>query len=618
MSDKSSAESPSFETPDSADRSNASGSDNAASWKWCFAASTLAAGVLWASGPPLAIGPLVFVAIVPLLAIAETPDATPWKRSVYLAFLGYWLLSLQGLRHAHPLMFLPWLALSAYLAIYPVLFIGLIRKWQRVASNREGWRSKIPIGMIAAVYWVGLEWIRNYLFTGISVLMLGHALADMPMLIQIADLGGTYAVSFVIVTVNVAMYEAAKRWIVQTILQRGAPTGEARRDAWGSIVVAATLLLATCVYGLSALQHEVQPGEVTVALLGRNEPTIYEQDIQREQAIFSEYAKASVDAVANSKTTIDAVVWPESMFSGGMPWMTTGPNLVVPDFMQSPGMSPLPPEQLEFAVQNSQQQFRERAVIIQKAMVSDEALQNTMPAIIGGCGLVRYAEKPSQFSGVIWVDASGEVAGTYAKNHLVLFGETIPLVKSLPWIKDMVPPGLGLDRGDTGERFDLPGLSLLPNLCIETAVERVPIRHMHQLMSDQVRADGAVNKSATDLLPNAIVTLTNDVWFRNSAVVDHHLRCAQLVAVGCRRPILSAANGGPTAWVDSFGRVVERLPKGEDGVIYAQPDLDSRVSVYVRWQDWPATILGLIAGWGWIAMWWAWWRGRGHHDPAPE
>lgn len=551
-----------------------------ASLRWLLAASFAFAVILWMSGPPIGMGPLVFVALVPLLAIVDVDPRSPWKRSLYLASLAYWLISLQGLRYAHPLMFLPWMALAAYLAVYPVLFVALLRRWRLSPNSPTVWRRYVPLCMVAAVTWVGLEWIRNYLFTGISVLMLGHALADMPMLIQIADLGGTYAVSFVIVCVNVAMFEAMNRWVVRDSFQTHSP--------WNSLAIAGSLLIATVIYGASTMHGGNEPIGKTIALLGGNEPTIYQQDIEREREIFSAYAEMAVDAVANSSSEVTAVVWPESMFSGGMPWMTTGPDLVVPDFMQDPSLPPLAPEQLRFAVQHNQTGFLDRASNLQMAMAANSNVpMDAPPSIIGGCGLVEYGNQPRQYSGVVWVDPAGKVAGQYSKNHLVLFGETIPLVHSLPWIRDQMPPGLGLDRGTQPERFDLDGISLMPNLCIETAVERIPINHMHEL-----------NSRPNPKLPDVLLTLTNDVWFRDSAVVDHHLRCAQLVAVGCRRPVLSAANGGPTAWIDSAGRVVERLPKGISGVIEAHPNRDPRVSLYVRIGSFPAGLMGLVTACG--------------------
>ena len=98
--------------------------------------------------------------------------------------------------------------------------------------------------------------------------------------------------------------------------------------------------------------------------------------------------------------------------------------------------------------------------------------------------------------------------------------------------------------------------SVLPVICIETAVERVVIRQMNQLRDQQ---------KSVDLL----VTVTNDGWFDDSSVIDHHLRCGQLVAVASRCPMLSAANNGPTAWIDSNGRIVEQIDTGGAGAIIA-------------------------------------------------
>ena len=124
-----------------------------------------------------------------------------------------------------------------------------------------------------------------------------------------------------------------------------------------------------------------------------------------------------------------------------------------------------------------------------------------------------------------------------------------------------MPPELGLKTGAGPKRFEINGKSVSPNVCIETAVERVTVNQLRQL-----RQSGG--------LPDVIVTVTNDGWFDDSSVIDHHRRCAQLVAVGCRRPILSAANNGPTVWIDSRGQVIEQVANRSNGVLIATPQQD--------------------------------------------
>lgn len=521
-------------------------------------ASLASVVLLYLTGPGINWWPLAFVALVPLIQLIRDQrlagkSSLKWKRFVYLAFLGYYLVSLEGLRHAHPLMVVPLTAMAAYLAIYPLLFVVLLR------------RHDHPLA--AAGLWVGGEWVRNYFATGISVLMLGHSLVDTPggWLIQIADLQGSYSVSFLIVIVNYAIADAVS-------VYQGQPARWKR-----SVSIAAASLIAATVYGNYRLSYPITESDTRILLIGRDEQTEYQQDLRREQAIFNRYAAQTIEAIAGSKYQVDAVVWPESMFSGGQPWLIADADLNVPVGAGGKEFR-FTEAQFREIIEDTQRQFVHRAVNLQRAMIpanDDKALEP--PSIIGGCGIVRYGRTARQYSGVLHIDPNGQVVGTYAKNHLVMFGEYIPWIRSIPLLRDHVPPGLGLDAGAGPEVFSVGSLKLLPNLCIETAVERIAVNHLH-------------NRPEA----NAIVTLTNDAWFDHTAVVSHHLRCAQMVAIATRRPVLSAANGGPTASIDSFGRVVAKLPLNQSGEIMAVPGLDDRRSLYVRVGSWPTAIAG---GW---------------------
>ncbi len=436
------------------------------------------------------------------------------------------------------------MALSGYLAIYPVCFFVAAQAWLR---------RGVPLVVAAPVLWVGIECLRNYMLTGISAAMLGHTLADVPLLAQVADLGGTYAIGLVIVVVSVAV----TNW-VGTLTQ-----DKAKRPAIISSLVAVVLVAACCAYGNMRLNETVQPGTTNFLLVGRDEVVEYEQDAERAEDIFMAFAQQTI-ADSKRRSKIDAVIWPESMFSGGVPWYIAEPDAVVPEGM---------------LVDEYQRYFEERSSALVRA-VAVNVPQQQPPHLIVGCGVVRFAEAPFVYSAIVHADSDGRVVNWYGKNHLVMFGEYIPLVRWIPGIKSLMPPGLGVQPGDGPTVFELDPTRVMGNICIETAVERVAVDHCREL-----RKSGG--------LPDAIVTVTNDGWFDRTSVVDHHLRCAQLVAIGCRRPVLSAANGGPTAWIDSLGRVVEKLPYSDNGSILATPEIDTRVSLYVRIGDWPARIAAL-------------------------
>ena len=557
----------------------------------------LAVLFLWLAQPPLGLFIVACFALVPLLWIIEgSGDLKPRDYFViWCAGLAYWLLSLQGLRHAHPAMYACWIALSAYLACYLALFVLIVRR-----LTVHG----LPLWVSAPFVWVGLECIRNYLLTGISAAMLGHTLANVPVMIQIADLAGTYGISFVLVSINVAIvllgrvYRREETYVTVRI-----PLG-----------VTGALVGATIAYGVFRLNQAPDESEgnrlATFALIQRDEPVTYEQDVDREVEIAERYAQQTVSAAQQAKAanqTIDAVAWPESMFTSGVPWYFAEDNLRIPSTI------PLSEPEFHAMIAQGQEEFLRRAFMVQEAVrVTGES--ESQPHLILGTAVFRYAERPYIYSGVAHVQPSekaGErfkrpvMAQWYAKTHRVLFGEYVPLASLFRRVGIMLPH---VDAGPGPRLMMIGDTGVAPNICIETAVERVTLNHLATLRQRNEKAD-------------VVVTVTNDGWFDDSSVLEHHLRCTQLVAVGARRPILSAANNGPTAWIDSCGRIVRRIPSGTNGSIIASPRRDERSSLYLRIGDWPARLAALLCVLAMMELVYHWWQRRSEHpdqDAAPN
>ena len=154
--------------------------------------------LLWAAFPPLNLPWLAWLAPLPWLWLARLP-ALPGRRPYLVALAGRLRalgLMLQGIRLAHPALYGGWIALSAYLGVYLPVFVGLTR----VAVHR----LKLSLVVAAPVVWVGLELLRGHLVTGFSNGLLAHTQAEIPLLIQIADLAGGYTLSFVMMLVAAA------------------------------------------------------------------------------------------------------------------------------------------------------------------------------------------------------------------------------------------------------------------------------------------------------------------------------------------------------------------------------------------------------------------------------
>jgi apolipoprotein N-acyltransferase len=554
-----------------------------ATWKL----AACGAALLWLIQPPMRLWPLAWISLVPWILIASRPIIGRRDYLIfYLSAFAYWTVTMQGIRHAHPAMYVAWIALSAYLAVYPLAWLWLVRvAWgsQLVGRSVSGQRcQRLGIGLSVPIVWTAMELIRNYLLTGISAAMLGHSLIDVPILIQIADTFGSYGVSFLIALVNAA--------ITLVVLDRKGARGDTEPKRTAGLAIVS--VLATLIYGgwrLNQAELTQRASSTTIALLGRDEAIVYEQNEERERQIFDAYYLQAVEAARLAKqqnVVLGAVVWPESMFTGTLPWYVADRDKELATF---PGQI-VSEEELREIVAERQAIFQRRAEQIQ-ASLRQITGQTSGPDLLGGCAVVRYDKPPGGHSGCVWIAGDGRVAQWYAKTHLVMFGEYIPLIQYLPFIKRWIPAGMGILPGQGPAALKVGDVVVSPNVCIETAVERVTINHIRELISQ-------------DKNPDVIVNVTNDGWFDRTSIVEHHLRCSQMVAVACRRPILIAANGGPTSWIDSSGRIVQRLPSDQSGMILANVSIDDRVSPVVRIGDWPARMLAfvclVIAVVGWL------------------
>ncbi len=169
---------------------------NAPAGPWgALLATGLSAVLLWAAFTPVDYGPLAWIALIPLFALLRVER--PMRRmsaAVYVGGLGFWLATLQWMRLGDPTMYVAWIALAVYLALYFPVFVALAR----VAV----WRLKVPVALAAPVVWVGLELLRGYLLTGFSWYYLAHTQYRWIELIQISDVVGAYGVSFLIALVS--------------------------------------------------------------------------------------------------------------------------------------------------------------------------------------------------------------------------------------------------------------------------------------------------------------------------------------------------------------------------------------------------------------------------------
>jgi apolipoprotein N-acyltransferase len=136
----------------------------------------------------------------------------------------------------------------------------------------------------------------------------------------------------------------------------------------------------------------------------------------------------------------------------------------------------------------------------------------------------------------------GTERAIYRKNHLLPFGEYMPLQPLSGWVLDTI--GIRLDDFSSGGNqqplLKAAGYSFNTSICYEDAFGSEAIRHL---------AETAY-----------LVNLTNDAWFGRSLEPYQHLQMARARAIETGRYLLRATNTGLTAIIAPSGKVIEQAP----------------------------------------------------------
>jgi apolipoprotein N-acyltransferase len=514
---------------------------------------------------------------------------------LWLVGVTFWLAAYHWLRLPHWATGVGWLALSAYFGVYLPLFIGLTR----VAVHRR----RVPLILAAPVVWIGLDLVRAHLLTGMSMGALAHTQYRWVELIQISDLGGDYAVSFLVMFVAAAFAQAI-------------PVGGRRWQLW-PLPVAAVVLAAVLAYGYYRTSSRQTPSGVRVALIQGCIDTQMQHDESARVTMLRHYLDLTANAVPSAEQRdcpdsrrapsghqrealvgdgrrsgstkmglspsvesqagkINLIVWPESMF-------TETPLSYDEDAAPPPGYNDLSRAELLDGLRRVAQRRRE-------AMTELAGYFGT-PLLLGvdrqhlGRDGIRY------YNSAVCVTPQGDMLGAYDKMHLVTFGEYVPFAKTFPWLHRLTPLSVSVTAGDRPSSFEVGGLRFAPNICFESVLSHA-IRRQVNLLEREGRE------------PDVLINLTNDGWFWGSSELEMHLACGVFRAVECRKPLLIAANTGISGWIDGDGRIRDRAPRHTTAVVVAEVAADGRQSPYLRYGDWPAGLcLTACAAFAAVGLW---------------
>lgn len=260
----------------------------------------LSAALYAASFPPLGLSWLAWGALAPLfVAIARlSPGAGG------LAGLAWGVLAAYGCGWVLPSMVASYFGMPVWVGwlVFGVVSTFLAGIYFSVFSAWAAWLTRAgragPLTLAAG--WTACELGRASLLVGNPWAMLGYSQIDAPWVVQIADLGGPYAPTFLVVAVSAAIAGVV------------APELRGRRPRFSAGVVLA-MLLATLAYGAYRV-HRPLGGDarVEVAVVQSGHAREFRWRPEHREAGLADYLSLTRGAAEFSP---EIVVWPENAVS---------------------------------------------------------------------------------------------------------------------------------------------------------------------------------------------------------------------------------------------------------------------------------------------------------------
>lgn len=393
----------------------------------------------------------------------------------------------------------------------------------------ETWR--VPV---IALIWVGLEYLRE--LAGFSWNTLAISQYKSYTVAQLSAIGGTAAISFVIVAVNAGIAGTAIR-LWRTLYLQDYPRIKRHFDLWVALIIA----LCAMIYGVreyKAIEKTIgqldSPEELMLVGAINNHDTPYLQQKLKSIAIFNNLLNQTYELSTNK---LDMIIWPE----------TSVPFL-------------LPNEEFD-------------------DLITEFVTKGDFSLIVGG--VENAAPEKGEFDlgyNVSYLFSPNQSEKTvYKKRHLVPFGEYLPLDETIPFIRNFAPFGYSVKSGEGAQLFEIKGVKIGSLICFEDTFSST--------------ARESVNSGA-----RLLISQSNDMWFDSDTEKLQHHANSVFRAIETRTPLIRVSNEGYMGVVLPTGKVLQ-LYAPEESIMreYVVPrSKDAPPTIYMLCGDWILAIPSAI------------------------
>lgn len=449
---------------------------------------------------------LTFVSLVPLWLALQGQTT---KRATWLGFLCGLSMNLGGFYWLVEML----RTFSGFPTPLCILFVVIICSYQggRLAlmgwlygrSSNRGWSAPLVFGAAFAA--------SELLYPLLFPWYYAATVHQVPVLMQLAEVGSPILVGLVLVAVNLAVAEpirarlVAKRGAIAAPSANAGSTEERASIAMNPRVIGTGVIALVVALVFGAIRIPMTKARIAAAEPARAGMVQANMGLMAKREDPNEGLRRHRRLTADLKNEgIDFVVWSESSVMRAV-YEETAP--------------------VEF----------------RRAFASNLGV----PAIFGAVVIKRNPDRPkgySLYNTAVATDVRGETTGRYNKQYLLAFGEYLPFGESFPILYKWSPnsgnfsPGTSMDPVELDVKGTKHKVSVL--ICYEDILP------------------GFTNRAVSQGDPELLVNITNDAWFGDTNEPWQHLALAKFRAIEHRRYLVRSTNSGVSAIVDPMGGIV--------------------------------------------------------------